>query len=64
MLGGARDGVAELLAGVVLDGQHAVDVAVEPERADHVVRRPDQVVPAQCLQPLVLLADPFPARGP
>ena len=39
VLGGARDRVAEFLAGVVLHGQHAVDVAAEIQRADHVVRR-------------------------
>ena len=56
VLGGARDRLAELLAGVVLDRQHAVDVAAEIQRPDHVVRRPDQVVPAQRLEPLVFLA--------
>src|SRR3989440_586122 len=56
VLGGARDRLAELLAGVVLDRQHAVDVTAETQRPDHVVRRSDQVVPAQRLEPLVLLA--------
>src|SRR5712691_353905 len=55
VLGGARDRVAEFLARVVFNGQHAVDVAAETQRADHVVRRPDQVVPAERLEPLVLL---------
>src|SRR6266545_7730945 len=53
-----RDRVAELLTGVVFEGEHAVDVATEPQRADHVVRRPDQLVPAQRLEPLVLLTCP------
>src|SRR5262249_4354859 len=52
----ARDRVAELLAGVVLDRQHAVDVPVQAQRADHVVGRSDQVVPAQRPEALVLLA--------
>ena len=53
---GARDRMAELLAGVVLDGQHAVDVAADAQRADHVVRRADELVAAQRLQRLVLPA--------
>src|SRR6202034_4470819 len=52
----ARDRVAEFLAGIIFDGKHAVDVATESQRPDHVVRRSDQVVPAQRLEPLVLLA--------
>src|SRR5215471_354967 len=56
MLRRARDRVTEFLARIVFDGQHAVDVAAESQRADHVVRRPDQVIPAQRFEPLVLLA--------
>jgi len=52
----ASDRLAEFLAGVVLGREHAVDVTVEAQRADHVVRRADQVIPAQRLEPLVLLA--------
>src|SRR5262249_48603166 len=44
------------LAGVVFDGQYPVDVAAQSQRADHVVRRPDQLIPAQRFEPLVLLA--------
>src|SRR6516225_7979021 len=36
--------------------QYSVDVAVHSQRANYVVRRPDQVVPAQRHEPLVLLA--------
>ena len=54
--GRARDRVTEFLAGIVFNGKHAVDVAAEAQRADHVVRRSDQVILAQCLEPLVLLA--------
>ncbi len=43
----AGDRVAEFLAGIVFDRQHSVDVAAETKRADHVVRRTDQVVSAQ-----------------
>jgi hypothetical protein len=43
MLGGSRDRVAEFLARVVFDGQYAVDVTVEAQRADRVVRGADQM---------------------
>src|SRR5215469_14937204 len=52
----APDRMAELLTGIVFDGQYPVDVAGQSQRADHVVRRPDQVVPAQRFEPFVLLA--------
>ena len=32
------DRLAELLPGVVLDGQHAVDVAVDTQRTNHMMR--------------------------
>ena len=51
-----RDGMAEFLAGVILDGQDAVDVPAEPQRPDHVMRRSDEVIAAQRLEPFVLLA--------
>src|SRR6266496_3783951 len=53
---GACDRVAEFLARIVFDSQHAVDVAAETQRANHMVRRPDQVVSAQRHEPFVLLA--------
>src|ERR1017187_4565044 len=54
--GRARNRVTEFLTGIVFYSEHAVDVAAEAQRADHVVRRSDQVIPAQRLEPLVLLA--------
>ncbi len=56
-----RDRVAEFLAGIVFDREHSVDIAAESKRADHVVRRSDQVVAAQRLEAVVLLAR-HPAR--
>ena len=36
--GRARDRVNSFLAGIIFDSEHAVDVAAEAQRADHVVR--------------------------
>src|SRR6266571_5305182 len=52
----ARDRVAKFLAAIVFYSQHPIDVAAQTQRANHVMRRPDQVVSAQRLEPFVLLA--------
>jgi hypothetical protein len=54
VVGRTRDRVAELLPGIVLDRQHTVDLATDPQRTDHMMWRPDQVVAAERLKPPVL----------
>src|ERR1700682_2501548 len=54
LMNGPRDRLTELLAGVELQRQNAVDVRIDGQWTDHVVRGANQVVAAQPLQALIL----------